>query len=169
MKQHLKFKLFQIFILCLAFTFSTLFVSAQSKIKSRCKKADVNIGSGYDIASDSGNDYGSNNTLLNSGKKDVVEKPKNYPEGFKPLQIRSKPRATHTESSRRNCIEGKILLRLTFFADGTVGNIKVISGLPAGLNRQAIEAAKKIKFEPQLKNNKPISVTKKIEYGFWLY
>lgn len=169
MKQRLELKLFKILILSLIFSFSILLVSAQSKTKSRCKQDKVRDGVRSSIASDSGDDYGSNRIIVNSNKKDNVEKLKVYPEGFRPLQITSKPRATHTDESRKKCIEGKVLLRLTFFSNGKVGNFRIIKGLPAGLNKQAIEAAKKLKFEPELRNNKPVSITKKIEYGFWLY
>lgn len=173
MAQYLKFKLFQIITFGLILVISIILVSAQSKIKSRCKQDKSNVGSGLDIASDdspaSSENDGSSRTIINSNEIDTGEKPKVYPEGFRPLQIISKPRATHTEESRKNCIEGKVLLRITFFADGTVGNFRVIKGLPAGLNKRAIEAAKKLKFEPELRNNKPVSVTKKVEYGFWLY
>lgn len=165
MKQHLKFKLFQLIGFILLFVFSSIAVFAQ---RSCCKENNGRSNRGLDVASDSGADFGPNNSQ-SVNYPETQEKPKNYPEGFKPLQITSKPRATHTESSRRNCIEGKVLLRLTFFSDGTVGNIKVIKGLPAGLNKKAIEAAKKIKFEPQVEKGKLNSVRKSIEYGFWLY
>lgn len=163
MRQNRKLNLFQIIAFAFLFIVSSITGFAQ---RSNCKENEEKITSKRFEWID-GRSYAADSAYVppaNEPKKTII-----YPKGFKPLQILSKPRATHTELSRKNCIEGKVLLRLTFFSNGTVGNIKVIKGLPFGLSRQATEAAKKIKFEPQLENNKPKSVTKKIEYGFWLY
>lgn len=42
----------------------------------------------------------------------------------------------------------------------------VIHGLPYGLNEKAIEAVKKIRFKPAMKDGKPISVRGSIEFTF---
>ncbi len=96
-------------------------------------------------------------------------KPKVYPDGTKPLQIRSKPKAFHTKLALEKCIEGKVILKITFFSNGQVGKIKVVKGLPFGLSEQAVEVAKRIRFEPAMKGGKPITVTKKVEYTFTIY
>jgi len=83
--------------------------------------------------------------------------------------LTSKPRAVHTEIARTNKIEGTVRLRITFKKDSTIGKIKIINGLPDGLTEQAIEAAKKIRFTPAIKNGKPITVTKTVEYTFTIY
>ena len=87
----------------------------------------------------------------------------------KPLKIISKPQPQYTDEAKRNCIQGSVVLRVTFFANGTVGNIKVLSGLPNGLTGRAIEAAKKIRFNPVIKKGKPITVTKSVTYNFTIY
>lgn len=163
MRRNRKLSLFQ--IVAFAFLFIALSINAFAQ-RSNCKENEENPTSKKSNWVD-GSSFAVDSAYISPAKES--EKPITYPAGFKPLKITSKPRATHTDASRKNCVEGKVFLRLTFFSDGTVGNIKVIKGLPFGLSKQAIEAAKKIKFEPQLKNDKPISVTKKIEYGFWLY
>jgi protein TonB len=101
--------------------------------------------------------------------KNFDEKPKVYPTGTKPLQITSKPRALYTELATKNCIQGTIILKITFFSNGQVGKIKVVKGLPFGLSEQAVEAAKRIKFEPAMKSGKPINVTEKVKYPFTIY
>ncbi|MGC2237123.1 MAG: TonB family protein [Pyrinomonadaceae bacterium] len=65
--------------------------------------------------------------------------------------------------------EGIVRLRVTFLASGEIGEIVVINGLPNGLTEQAVEAARKIKFEPPKKNGVPYSVTKTVEYRFTLF
>ncbi len=85
------------------------------------------------------------------------------------LTIDSKPIPGYTDAARRENIEGMVKLRVEFRADGTVGEIGVIEGLPAGLTEKAIDAAKKIKFEPAEVDGVPVPSTKLIEYTFAIY
>lgn len=85
------------------------------------------------------------------------------------VKIISKPRALYTEVARRQGIQGKVVLRVTFQADGKIGAISPLSGLEAGLTERAIAAAREIRFEPAMKNGVPYSVTKTIEYTFTNY
>lgn len=134
--------------------------------KNQIKPCDL-LGQGRGI-SGQGNglaaDYG-----IASTDRISEPKTKEYPAGTKPLQIVSKPRAYYTDEARNNCITGTVLIKITFFKDGRVGKFKVLKGLNYGLSEQAIAAAKKIKFEPALKNGKAITVTKKITYNFNIY
>ena len=101
---------------------------------------------------------------------DVIEnKPKLYPKGTRPLQITSKPTAKYTDQARKNCIEGVVRLKITFFSSGKVGNFKVINGLANGLSAQAIEAVKLIKFQPAMKRGKAVVVRKTVSYNFTIY
>lgn len=92
-----------------------------------------------------------------------------YPPGTKPLQIRSKPRAFYTDLAREKCVQGKVVLKVTFLSNGQIGKIKVVKGLPYGLSEQAVTVAQKMRFEPAMKRGKPVSVTKKVEYTFTIY
>lgn len=78
-------------------------------------------------------------------------------------------RAKYTEEARANKIQGSVLLQLTYTFDGRIENIRVIRGLPDGLSESAIEAAKKIRFQPAMKNGQPVSVRGNIEFNFTLY
>lgn len=102
-------------------------------------------------------------------EKLVKNKPKKYTVGTKPLKIISKPRAYYTDEAKQNCIQGRVLLRITFLANATIGKIKVLEGLDYGLTDKAIEAAKLIKFEPEIKKNKAININKKVTYNFFIY
>ena len=86
-----------------------------------------------------------------------------------PLKILSKPRANYTDAARQAQVQGKVVLRVTFAANGTIGGISVISGLGNGLTEQAIAAARNIKFEPAKKNGQPVATVKSIEYTFTIY
>ena len=98
--------------------------------------------------------------------KTVVE---NSSSQTKPLKLTSKPRAAYTDLARMYQITGNIKLRVTFLADGTIGEIVSVKKLPFGLTNSAITAAKNIIFEPSQKENIPVTVTKQVEYHFTLY
>ena len=84
-----------------------------------------------------------------------------------PLEILDKPRASYPTGG--GCFQGKVVLKVTFSDTGKIGAISVISGLGNGATENALEAAKQIKFKPAIKNGKPVSVTKPVEYVFTLY
>ncbi len=80
-----------------------------------------------------------------------------------------KPEPAYTEKARRAQITGTVILKCIFASDGTVKNIRVVSGLPYGLTERAIEAARKIKFIPAMKDGKNVSMWMQLEYNFNLY
>jgi TonB family protein len=49
---------------------------------------------------------------------------------------------------------GTVVLKVVFSASGTVTNISVVVGLPNGLTEAAIKAARKISFEPAIKDGR---------------
>lgn len=61
---------------------------------------------------------------------------------------------------------GKAILRVEFRADGTIGDIKVVSSLNGGLDENAVEAARKIKFRPAMKGGQPVTFWSKVEFSF---
>jgi len=71
---------------------------------------------------------------------------------------------------RRRCggNENQSKLSTTIF-HGSITDNKVISGLPDGLTGKAIEAVKKIRFNPAVKNGAPVSVRGHLEFSFSLY
>lgn len=88
---------------------------------------------------------------------------------YKPLQISRQPRPAYTEEARNANISGKVRLRVTFAASGQISNVVPITELPFGLTEQAIIAARKMKFEPEIRCGVPITRTKIVEYGFNIY
>jgi TonB family protein len=94
----------------------------------------------------------------------------------KDKQMRRRPRplilykekAQYTQEAKDNKVEGTVVLRVVFGADSQINIIEVIRGLPHGLTEKAVEAAKKIRFEPAMKDDQPVSVTGKLEYVFKL-
>lgn len=78
-------------------------------------------------------------------------------------------RAKYTEEARANKIQGTVVLSVVYTFDGRITEIRVVRGLPDGLSESAIEAAKKIRFQPAVKAGQPVSVRGNIEFNFTLY
>ena len=85
------------------------------------------------------------------------------------LRILHKPRPEYTDVARTNGTEGVVRLRVTFLANGEVGNITALNDLGDGLTEEAVIAARKLQFEPATLNGVPTSVTKTLEYTFSIY
>lgn len=79
-----------------------------------------------------------------------------------------KERAAYTAAARDNKIEGTVTLSIEYLANGRIGQVRVVRGLPDGLTESAIEAAKRIRFNPAVKNGVPVSVRGTIEFNFRL-
>jgi TonB family protein len=77
-----------------------------------------------------------------------------------------KQKAAYTEEARQNGVRGSVTLSIVFGADGNIYNVQIIQGLPQGLTETAIEAAKKIKFRPAIKNGTPVNVRMQVVYEF---
>lgn len=86
-----------------------------------------------------------------------------------PLKLISKPRPAYTEAARQASVQGVIRMLVGFTEDGTVKHVLIVKPLSHGLNEQAVRAARQIKFTPAMKDGKPISVVKQIEYSFSIY
>jgi TonB family protein len=77
--------------------------------------------------------------------------------------------AKYTEEARDNIAHGTVALNVVFRVGGNISDIKVVSGLPYGLIESAIEAATKVRFEPGMKDGKPVSVRGRLEFTFVLH
>jgi TonB family protein len=78
-------------------------------------------------------------------------------------------KAKYTEEARQNKVQGSVVLQVVFHANGTIADVKVVRGLPDGLTEKAIEAAKRIRFQPAVKNGAAVSVRGTLDFSFNLY
>lgn len=78
------------------------------------------------------------------------------------LTITERPRPIY--NSEAGCVVGTVILRVTFQSSGEIGLISVVKGLPKGLTEDSIKAARRIKFEPMIKDGEPKTATRQIEY-----
>ena len=78
-------------------------------------------------------------------------------------------KAKYTEEARQNKVQGSVVLQVVFHANGTITDIRVVRGLPDGLTEKAIEAAKRIRFQPAVRAGVAVSVRGTLDYSFNLY
>ncbi|HEV7699132.1 MAG TPA: energy transducer TonB [Pyrinomonadaceae bacterium] len=121
------------------------------------------IGSGYGSGNGNGNGNGTGDGDDGNG---APPRAVGVTQGIK---IISKPRPGYTDTARQQNIQGTVILRVTFLANGSIGGVSAVKGLGSGLTEQAIAAAKRISFEPAKINGVAQSVTKQIEYSFSIY
>jgi hypothetical protein len=91
----------------------------------------------------------------------VAEKPYTGREVTRKIRILSKPEPESVPG-----IYGKVVLKAVMGSSATVTHIVVVSGVP-GLTERAINAARKIKFEPAIKDGRYVSQWVQLEYNFY--
>jgi protein TonB len=74
-----------------------------------------------------------------------------------PVKV-SAPDPVYTETARTARIEGTVILEAVIDKNGNVDRVKVLKGLPMGLDRAAVDAVKRWKFEPGTHQGKPVDV-----------
>ena len=81
-------------------------------------------------------------------------------------RIRSKREPEYTEAARKFGVTGRVRLRAALLASGEVKVSSIVTRLPHGLTAQAIEAARKMKFEPAVKDGRTVSQYVVFEFNF---
>lgn len=80
----------------------------------------------------------------------------------------NRPQPTYTEEAQRNHIQGSVRLRLLVAADGKVTRVKLIRGLPYGLDEEAIQTAYSLRLKPAMKAGKPVECWQVFEIEYRL-
>ena len=89
--------------------------------------------------------------------------------GISAPQAVSTPDPEYTEEARLAKTQGKCILWMIVDDTGKPRNIRVVRGLGFGLDAKAIEAVQQWRFQPALKDGKPVNVQISVEVGFHLY
>jgi TonB family protein len=76
------------------------------------------------------------------------------------------PASAYSADARALRVHGEVRLRLVLASDGTVKDVFPIKPLPYGLTDAAMNAARRIKFEPAIRNGKPASQFLTLVYEF---
>ncbi len=88
--------------------------------------------------------------------------------GVLPPRILREVKAGYTEDARRANVEGGVVLEIVVRRDGSVGDIRLLSGLPHGLNERAIAAVRQWRFAPATRLGQAVDVVVEVEVAFKL-
>jgi len=124
-------------------------------------------GDGYSKGKDK--NVGEGNARFTSGDPSGTGKEVFVATGSLRPTILYKERARYTEEARQNRIQGAVVLSLIFGADGRIYDVRVVRSLPSGLTEEAIAASQKIRFNPAVRDGRPVNVRMQLEYNFTLY
>jgi len=80
-----------------------------------------------------------------------------------------RPSAEYSEKARKLKIQGQVILSAVVTSAGELADIKVTKSLGYGLDEKAMEPLRRWKFQPAMKDGKPVSVEITIEQDFHLY
>ncbi|MGH9410083.1 MAG: energy transducer TonB [Vicinamibacterales bacterium] len=85
-----------------------------------------------------------------------------------PPSIVREVKPDYTEEGRRRGLEGEVNVEVIVRRDGSVGAVKLLDGLGAGLDQRAIEAVRQWRFAPAQRHGLPVDVVVDIAVGFHL-
>lgn len=85
-----------------------------------------------------------------------------------PVEILSKPSPSYTEEARRLKVEGVVLIQVLFLATGDLRILNVVRSLGHGLDQNAMEAVRKIRFRAARQEGRPIDSVAEVEIRFQL-
>ena len=88
--------------------------------------------------------------------------------GVSPPQLLKEVRADYTDEARRANVEGEVVLEIVVRRDGTVGDVKVLQRLGAGLEQRAIQAVRQWRFSPARLKGTPVDVVVEVAVDFRL-
>jgi TonB family protein len=79
------------------------------------------------------------------------------------------PDPEYSDEARKAKFQGNVVLSLVVDPLGHVRDIHVARSLGMGLDEKALEAVRKWKFEPGMKDGYPVAVQVNVEVNFRLY
>jgi protein TonB len=88
--------------------------------------------------------------------------------GVEPPRLLREVRAEYTDEARRAGIEGDVLLEVVVRRDGTVGEVRLLRGLQAGLDARAVQAVRQWRFVPARLRGTAVDVVVEVAVEFRL-
>ena len=88
--------------------------------------------------------------------------------GVMPPRLLREVKAGYTEDARRANLEGEVVLEIVVRRDGSVSDVKLLSGLPRGLNERAIAAVRQWRFAPATRLGQAVDVIVEVAVEFKL-
>jgi TonB family protein len=86
--------------------------------------------------------------------------------GIDPPTLLREVKPAYTDEARRRAIEGNVVLQIIVRADGSVGDVRVVHTLSAGLEARAVDAVRQWRFSPARHQGAPVDVLVEVSVGF---
>ena len=94
-----------------------------------------------------------------------LEAEQNSPDVVRPIPLNS-PQPRYTEEARRLKLKGPVGLAVLVTERGDVDSVLLLRPLGAGLDEQAVEVGRQLKFSPAQRNGKPVPYWTKVVVEF---
>lgn len=104
-------------------------------------------------------------TVLRDGVEKAYKPP--VPDARPVVLWKTEPQ--YTEEARKREVNGTVVVQIELLANGNVGKIEVVEGLPFGLNDASAEAARKTIFLPAVKNRQFVTQSVRLVMTFNIY
>jgi TonB family protein len=88
--------------------------------------------------------------------------------GIEPPRLLREVKADYTEDARQRGVEGAVVLEIVVRRDGSVGDVRMLQGLAAGLNDRAVQAVRQWRFAPAQRQGTPVDVIVEVAVEFRL-
>jgi TonB family protein len=88
--------------------------------------------------------------------------------GIEPPRLLREVKADYSEEARQRGIRGDVVLEIVVRRDGSVGDVKVLQGLPGGLNDRAVQAVRQWRFSPAHRQGAAVDVIVEVAVEFKL-
>lgn len=88
--------------------------------------------------------------------------------GIAPPELLREVKPEYTADARRRGIEGDVVLEIVVRRDGTVGEVKILQRLGAGLEQRAVDAVRQWRFAPARRFGTPVDVVVEVAVEFKL-
>ena len=88
--------------------------------------------------------------------------------GIAPPRLLREIKPDYTEEGRRRSIEGDVVMEVVVRADGSVGAVRILQGLGAGLDARAVDAVRQWTFSPARRFGTPVDVLVEVSVEFRL-
>ena len=88
--------------------------------------------------------------------------------GIEPPSLRREVKPVYTDEGRKRAIEGDVVMEIVVRRDGSVGDVRLMRTLGAGLDQRAIAAVKQWRFSPARRKGAAVDVLVEVAVGFAL-
>lgn len=101
---------------------------------------------------------GNINTTTSSSLNQVDDRPADFVPYDDPPVVIGSISPVYPDFAKRNGVQGTVVLEVEVLKDGSIRNIHVKRSVPGGLDQAAIDAVRKVRFQPGRSSGQPVDV-----------